>query len=291
MDITLIFLIGIFGLFVGSFLNVIIYRLHAGEQFLRGRSHCPHCGHTLSWYELIPLASFALQRGKCRSCHKAISWQYPLVELATGIVFAFSIWHISSKLDFFSQSVPYLLSTIFYLLVISGLIVIFVYDLKNYIIPDKILIFLIVTVFVAQLFGIPNGLAISHLGIENFGFDWSLVIGHWDFGTAAKSIISGIIAALPFFGIVFFSKGAWMGLGDVKFAFFMGMLLGAPGAFLAIFFAVILGAIIGVALIAAGKKGLKSEIPFGPFLIVGTFVSLFYGNDIWHFYMRMLGVE
>jgi leader peptidase (prepilin peptidase) / N-methyltransferase len=269
------------GLFVGSFLNVIIYRLYSGEQFLRGRSHCPHCGHTLSWYELVPVISFIMQGAKCRACAKPISWQYPFVELATGVLFAFATWHVAAQIDLFSQSVFYLLSSIFYLLVISGLIVIFVYDFKHYIIPDSILIVLIAGTCLALIGGILDLPVFLHLG-EGAGFAGSLE-------NMLNGIVSGICASLPFFAISILSKGMWMGLGDGKFAFFMGMLLGMPYAFVALFLAIWLGAIIGVALIIAGKKGLKSEVPFGPFLIIGTFFALFWGNDIWNFYLQLVG--
>ena len=119
----------ILGLAVGSFLNCVIYRLEKKKSFIRGRSYCPHCKKTLSWFELIPLMSFILQKAKCLKCKKKISWQYPLVELATGILFVLCIWYFSPN---------FLLST-FYFLFSTFLIIIFVYDLKHYIIPDKVI--------------------------------------------------------------------------------------------------------------------------------------------------------
>ncbi len=118
----------IFGLAVGSFLNSVIYRLEKKESIIKIRSHCPYCKKTLSWFELIPIMSFILQKGRCRKCHKQISWQYPLVELATGLLF------VGLYVSGFTFQ-----DLVFWLFVISCLIVIFVYDLKHYIIPDEII--------------------------------------------------------------------------------------------------------------------------------------------------------
>ena len=120
----------LFGLLFGSFLNSVIYRLEIGGSFLKGRSYCPHCKHKLIWQDLIPVLSFLFLKGKCRYCQKPISWQYPLVELATGFIF----------LLFFLTSLNLNNFTYVYLLIMSCfLIIVFVYDLKHYIIPDKII--------------------------------------------------------------------------------------------------------------------------------------------------------
>ena len=129
------------GLAVGSFLNSVIYRLDIGESLIKTRSHCPYCKKTLSWFELIPLMSFILQKGRCRHCKKPISLQYPLVELVTGALF----WLVISNSKFLiSNQIPisnaqFLIPVIFWLFVISCLIIIFVYDLKHYIIPDQVI--------------------------------------------------------------------------------------------------------------------------------------------------------
>jgi len=113
------------GLIVGSFLNAVIYRLDSGESIVKSRSHCPKCGHVLAWYELVPIFSFVIQGGKCRECKGGISWQYPIVELATAILFVLVLY--------------YNLPLLYTLTISSLLMVIFVYDLKHYIIPDKII--------------------------------------------------------------------------------------------------------------------------------------------------------
>ena len=141
--IIIYLLIFIFGLFIGSFLNCVIYRLERGESFLKGRSYCPNCKHPLTWYDLIPLFSFIFLRGRCRYCKKPISWQYPLVELSTAVLFilpAFSSFSFAHSISFFSltrdiasgQIWFIALAYIFYLSVISFLIIIFIFDLKHF---------------------------------------------------------------------------------------------------------------------------------------------------------------
>jgi prepilin signal peptidase PulO-like enzyme (type II secretory pathway) len=237
----------LFGLIVGSFLNAVIYRLDSGESIVKSRSHCPKCGHVLAWYELVPIFSFVIQGGKCRECKSNISWQYPLVELATAILFVLVLYH----------NLPLL-----YTLTISSLlIVIFVYDLKHYIIPDKIIY--------------P---AILVSGI----FVWQ----HTTYNI--QYTIYAAIGASVFFAAMFFaSRGKWMGFGDVKLAFFMGLFLGWPDILVGLFAAFMLGGIIGMGLIAYGKKTMKSQVPFGPFLVTGTFIAMFLGDKITEWYLSL----
>ena len=237
-------LILLFGLCVGSFLNVVICRLKTKESIFIGRSHCPQCRTVLKWHDLIPVLSFLIQKGKCRYCNKKISWQYPLVEISTALLFLFVILNQQVK-NLIDPSLT--LRMTFYLIIISFLIIIFVYDLKHYIIPDKIIY--------------P---AIIVAGIFNFKF----------------SILSALGASLFFLSLVLVSKGKWMGLGDVKLAFLMGLILGWPNILLALFLSFFSGAIVGVGLIILHKKGLKSEIPFGPFLSASTIFALLYGSQI-----------
>lgn len=235
------FIVFIFGLIIGSFLNCVIYRLEEDRSFLQGRSFCPHCKHKLGFFDLIPILSFLVLKGKCRYCRKPISWQYPLVELATAVIFvvAFSILH-----------------SVFHILISAFLIVIFVYDLKHYLIPDKVIYPAIGTALIYDL----------------------LVFDLGTFGAALS-------AAAFFAAIVLVSQGKWMGMGDVKFAFLMGLILGLPQTLVALFFAFLSGAIIGIGLILSRKKSLKSEVPFGPFLVAGTLVALFWGEGIINWYL------
>jgi len=250
----------VFGLAIGSFLNALIYRLQTKESIIVGRSHCPNCGHILQWHDLIPLFSFMFLAGKCRYCRKEISWQYPAVEAATGILFAFASYR------FPMLSAGNLLSFVYLDIIISFLIVIFVYDLKNFIILDRI-------IFPAISLALIYSLA-SYF-IFNLSFFDSVLI----------PLISAISAAAFFLSFVLVSKGEWMGMGDVKLAFFMGLFLGWPNIFVALFISFLLGAIIGSGLIIAGKKTMKSEVPFGPFLTIGTLLAFFFGSNLinWYF--------
>ncbi len=247
------------GLFIGSFLNCLIERLSKNETFLIGRSYCPHCKQRLNWLDLIPVLSFLFLRGKCRYCQKPISLQYPLVELTTGLLFV-SIFNEFSIFNF------QFLNIFYYLLIACFLIIIFVYDLKHYIIPDKIIYPAIVIALI-------------------FNFQFSIFN---EFSIFKNSILSAFGAAAFFLAIILISKGKWMGLGDFKLAIFMGLLLGFPSILVALFLAFFIGAIIGLGLIVLGKKGLKSEIPFGPFLVTGTLIAIFWGQRIIDWYLQFL---
>lgn len=246
----------LFGLIVGSFLNCVIYRLEVKQSFLRGRSFCPHCKHTLSWQDLIPVFSFLFLHAKCRYCSKRISWQYPAVELATGILFILIFW----ILDF-----GFGLTFGFWILISSLLIIIFVFDLKHFIIPDKVVY---PAIIIASIF--------------NFQF---LIFNQ--FSIFNSLILSALGASAFFLFIVLVSRGKSMGIGDIKLAFLMGLLLGFPYILVALFFSFLIGAIIGIGLILAKRKTMKSEVPFGPFLVIGTFIALFCGEIIINWYWSL----
>jgi len=247
----------LFGLIVGSFLNCVIYRLEQKQSFLQGRSFCPYCKHTLSWQDLIPVFSFLFLRGKCRYCRKPISLQYPLVEIATGILF----------LLIFNFQLCNLAGPSFGLIITCFLIIIFVYDLKHFIIPDKI-------IFPAI------GIAL----IYNF---YQLLTTHYPLSTVLNNLYAAFGASVFFLFIVLVSRGKWMGVGDIKLAFLMGLLLGFPNILAALFLGFLIGAIIGIGLILAKRKTMKSEVPFGPFLVIGTFIALFWGERIIQWYLNL----
>ena len=271
-------LIFTFGLFIGSFLNAIIYRLGTGESIVNSRSHCPKCGHVLSWLELMPVISFIFQKGKCKKCSKSISWQYPLVEIGTGFLFTLILnfeFRISSEFlisEFLNTS---------YLIVISSLlVVIFVFDLKHYMIPDRIIYPAIIIVLLYQVFGVWT--------FENWDLIQNSKFKIQNLETFLSPLLSAFFASSFFASIFFVSRGKWMGFGDAKLAFFMGLFLGWPNILVALFIAFILGGIMGILLIAARKKSLKSQVPFGPFLIAGTFVSFFWGDWIVRWYLGLI---
>jgi len=251
----------LFGLVVGSFLNCVIYRLESDRGFLFGRSSCPHCKHILKVKDLIPLLSFLILKGKCRYCSQKISWQYPLVEFSTGVL---SVLIANQQLTIGSQQLTILsiINACFLFLVFCFLIIIFVYDLKHYIIPDKVIY--------------P---AIGITFIYNSIFNWlygSMTLWLYGLGVA-------FFASAFFISIVLISGGKWMGLGDVKLAFLLGFFLGFPNILIALFFAFSIGAIIGMGLVISGKKTLKSEVPFAPFLVAGAFFAVFFGQQLMNF--------
>ncbi len=245
-------LIFIFGLMVGSFLNVVILRYNSGESFINSRSQCFSCQKELSWYELIPIFSFIFQKGKCRDCGGKISWQYPVVEIITGLLFLlifnfqFSIFNI-----------------IFYWILASLLIVISVYDLRHLIIPNKIV----------WLFNI---LALVFLLVTSY---WLPVTNFLNY------FFSGLLF-FTFFALLWLvSNGKWMGFGDAKLALGIGWFLGPIKVFSAFLFSFWLGAIFSIFLMIfrGNKYSIKSKIPFGPFLAIGALIALFVDINFFSF--------
>lgn len=250
MLLVLLFLF-LIGLFIGSFLNVLIDRLPRGETIL-GRSHCENCHRTLRWYDLLPLVSFAFTRGKCRYCHTRLSYQYPFMELFTGVSFVLVLlFTLNNSVSFGGN---FMVIILFNLSVVSSLIVIFFADLKYKIIPDEVLIFLGVVTFLWLIFTSPD------LFFQN--------------------LLTGLGAFLFFLFIFLLTRGRGMGFGDVKFAFLIGLLLGFPQAPIALYVAFLTGGLVGIILILWKKKGMKSEVPFGPFLVFGTVISFFFSPFI-----------
>ena len=234
-------------------MNCLIYRLETKQGFLLGRSFCPKCRHILEWHDLIPLFSFILLKGRCRYCRKKISIQYPLVELFTGILFLlFFIFHFS----------------FFIYLISCFLIAIFVYDLKHYIIPDRLIYPAIALALFYQLFEA-----------------WSF--GRWGM-FEVRNLVYGTLPSLFLLGIILISGGKWMGLGDFKLAILMGLILNWPKVLVALFFSFFIGGIMGIALLLTKKKKLTSEVPFAPFLVSGTFIALFWGEEIINWYLAFL---
>ncbi len=243
----------IFGTIVGSFLNVAILRYGTGQSIIKGGSRCFSCGKKLKWHELIPVISFIIQKRKCRNCGSKISWQYPLIEILTGLIFLLvfsSQYSVVSNMSFY-----FLLSTFYFLVVFSLLIIIAVYDLRHQIIPNK---FVYIFIF----------LSFFSLFIEN----WSLKIENYDI---VWHFLAGIIF-FSFFALLWLiSNGRWMGFGDAKLALGIGFLLGLEKGIWAFAFSFWIGAIVGIFLVLLSKKryNLKSSIPFGPFLILGVLLS------------------
>lgn len=257
-----------FGISVGSFLNVVIDRLETNESILTGRSHCDSCKHVLRWYDLIPIVSFIFLRGKCRYCGKSLRLQYPLVEFVTGTLFVLVWTNLANGCELFANThelVLHLPPTTYHLLVVSAMIVVFVYDLKHKIIPDKVIL---PTVLVSSLYTLYSPFTPFFLN------QWFSAIG----------------AGLFFLCLILATKGRGMGMGDVKLVFLMGLVLGWPKILIALYLSFISGALIGLLLIAIGKKRFGQEIPFGPFLSASTIATLLYGNFLLHLFQTFVPI-
>ncbi len=245
MVLTRIFVF-VFGLAIGSFLNVLIYRLPR-DLTLAGRSFCPRCKKQIAWYDNVPVLSFLALGGKCRHCRSPISLQYPLVELTTALLFMLVF--------FLSQGSLWLIA--YGLWLVSALLVIFAVDLKHQIIPDLIVY---PTILVALFFHLLNQQD-NNLTISNYLF-------------------SAFAASLFFLLLHLLTRGRGMGLGDVKFSFLMGLVLGFPKIIVAFYLAFLTGAIFGVILVLTGRKKFGEHLPFGPFLAGGTILAFFAGEQI-----------
>lgn len=259
---TIIFIfIFCLGCIIGSFLNVVIYRFNTGKTIVKGRSMCMSCSKSLNWYELIPVISFLFQKGKCTGCATKISNQYPIVEFTTGLVFTLIAYHFLQVLAFSQTTFIFLLS--YFSFVFCLLIVIAVYDIRHKIIPDKLVYFYIVLAFIS--------IFINHTGIGSLFIQPDI----WAY-------LAGPICALPFALLWLVSKGKWMGLGDAKLILGIGFLLGLSPALAALMLSFWIGTIISILVILLSnmKMNLRTEIPFAPFLILGTLIVFLSGINV-----------
>jgi leader peptidase (prepilin peptidase)/N-methyltransferase len=242
----------VFGLCVGSFLNVVIARLPAGRSVVSPGSACPRCGSTIAWYDNLPVLSYVLLRARCRACRNPISWRYPAVELICGVLFALAYLHFGST--------PRLAAA---LVLLAGLITITGIDLDHQIIPDVL--------------SIP-GIAVGVL--------WSLAPDGIGWRDSALGVLVGggvFIVIILASSLVLGQPG--MGVGDVKLGAMLGAFLGWKLTLLSILLSVLVGGPLAAALLATGRKARKDPLPFGPFLALGGMVSLFWGEALlaWYF--------
>ncbi|HNS32738.1 MAG TPA: prepilin peptidase [bacterium] len=240
-------IIFIFGLIFGSFANVVILRLPKGKSLVAPGSSCPTCGKSIRFYDNIPLVSYLLLRGKCRFCKKKISARYFLIELLSGILF-------------FLVYKKFGLDARFFIFAYSLLIVGFI-DIDTFLISDVIVLPMVVLGLIFSFFpGMHHGLSTSGSFLYSL---WGVILG------------GGLLILLSFFGKLVFKKEA-MGGGDVKLLAMIGAFLGWKSIFLTLFFASLLGTLISLSLIACKKKTIEDYVPFGPYLGLGAFISLFY---------------
>lgn len=252
--------VGLLGLAIGSFLNVVIGRLRSGETGWRSRSHCPECRTILRPSELIPLISFFVLRGKCRSCKKPISWQYPAVEFSTAALFlaAYAL-HAPAIVAGGSLSLLPLLRDWFFIAVLT---IVFVVDLRDMVVFDSVTL---------------PAAAIAFLANVALGAD------------PLNLLLAAAIGAGFFLLQYAISRGRWIGGGDIRIGAMMGMMLGFPQVILALFAAYIGGALVAVGLLAAGRAKWTGQMAFGTFLSAATVLVLFFGQPAIDWYASLLG--
>ena len=246
----------ILGLFIGSFLGVVVDRTQNKKSFIKGRSQCEFCKKNLSFFDLIPVFSFIFLRGKCRYCGTKLSLFYPTIEILTGVVFALTYILFSFQL-------------IYYLLIFSIFIILFFQDLKYGVLSDRLIVILVfVTLFYLFLFQRQE--FINHLL------------------TGVISFIFFVLISLAFYVL---TKKQGMGGGDIKISFLLGLILGFPNVIVCFYLAFLTGALASIILVLWKKKDyLKDSLPFGPFLIGATIISLFWGNYIYSLALNLLGI-
>ena len=246
-------LFGIFGLFygllIGSFINVLIYRLPINKNIVFPRSACPHCNQVIPWYRNIPVLSFVLLRGKCGHCHAPISYQYPLVELVNGLFYFF----LASQITSTSELLPVVLKALIFSLLLAHVII----DLRHQLLPDGINLFL----------------AIFFLILSILNQQWLMGIYGMLVGLALPLLVTYLFYLVK--GVI------GLGGGDIKLFGALGLYVGPLGVIQNIFCSCLLGSILGIALILS--KAIKRErpIPFGPFIIAVALIQI-YLPDTFH---------
>jgi len=276
MSLLFLLLIFIFGTAVGSFLGVVVDRINSKEPIWKGRSHCDHCRHKLHAGDLIPLLSFFLLQRKCRYCHKELSRFYPLIEACTGVAYVAAGYVVFQQYGYFVGQTIYQLLVLYYFALIGALLAIFFADLRYGIIPFKIVAFALGATILWDV--LCRLLPITY---------------HMQIFTEQPGIINILLSAIgaaSFFFLLFaLTRGRGMGFGDVVYAFLMGFTLGFPRVILGLYIAFVTGAVISLVLVALKKKKIKGgTIPFGPFLVFGTIVSLLWGNVLIQYLLRFL---
>jgi prepilin signal peptidase PulO-like enzyme (type II secretory pathway) len=256
----------ILGICLGSFINALTWRLHEKKDWVKARSQCPNCGHTLASMDLIPIISWLALRGRCRYCGRPISKQYPLVEVTTGLIFALSYIYWPAEISDPGQKI--LITT--WLASLVGLIALLVYDLRWMLLPNKL---------------IYPTLAVAGAGqalyLILYASDKPIFLLNWFF--------SVVIASGLFFLLFIISEGKWIGFGDVRLGLITGTLLHLPSkSLLMIFLASILGLLFVLPSLLRGKRNLMARLPFGPFLIVSTVICLLFGTSFINWYVGLL---
>lgn len=260
-----------FGLLVGSFLNVVILR--HGKMTIQGRSECPQCNHQLSWYELIPVVSFLIQKRQCRNCKKPISWQYVSVELLTAILFFFSAGYLLFFINIF-QPIATIICTLSFLTIISFTIIIAVHDIKTQLVPLSWFVGLVIATLVFLIsFNFLSGFTIDKL------------VPHF----------IGLIISIPFLALWFFSRGKWIGFADIEIIAWIGLFSGVLSGINIVISSFYLGAIFAIVFISikllqgySYQEIRKTRIPFAPFLLAAWFLGILFHWNIFSWILNSL---
>lgn len=255
-SILLYFIAFLFGSIVGSFLNVCIHRMPRGESIVVPSSHCPSCNARIQIWDNIPILSYIFLGAKCRSCSGKISFRYPLVEAVNAFFYVFVIWRFGIGWH-----------TIVYFLFVSALIVIAFIDIDFQIIPDVI-----------TIPGAVIGLVVGSLLLPDPFMRWTM-LGY------KYSIFGAILGFGLFYLIAVLSRGG-MGGGDIKMMAMVGALMGWKSVLLTTFVGSFFGSLWGIFLMMFHGKGRKTKVPFGPFLAAGALLTLFFGQEIFLWYLR-----
>jgi len=262
-DIFIIIALGLLGVCLGSFANAAIWRLRVKKDIVHDRSECTHCHHKLAAADLIPVVSWLMLRGKCRYCHKKIE-DSPLVELGVAAYFILSylLWPVVLETNYaiFDFSL--------WLACGVGLAILFVYDLKWYLLPDLVVWPLVVIGGVDFIARAVN----EHLSPAQF---------------VAELGLSLLVVAGFYYALYVLSRQKWVGLGDVKLGIFIGLALGWQAALVSVFLANLIGCLVVVPGLVSGKLRRNSQVPFGPFLIVGFIVAGLYGQQLLGWYLNL----
>jgi len=287
------FILFVLGVALGSFLNVLTLRYDPEKKFsfrsIQGRSRCMSCGKQLRWYELIPLISFCIQRGMCRSCKTSLSRQYPIIELLMGVI-AVGIGYIFFHIFSFPLAIvlwaPYV-ATLFWIIVSMVLLFALIIDAKHFIIPNgtNMLLFgfgIVWTAFLA-LWGFNEDMAHG-----SFLTHFAQLIEPWQ-GIILNHLIGMGVAGIFFLLIVVMSRGKGMGVGDIKLIGSLGLLFGWPDIAIIIISSFIIGTIAIVPSLILRQKHGSDKVPFGPFIVMASFLVLFWGTGLLQAYFDIIG--
>ncbi len=262
IDSYLYLFVFILGLCFGSFLNVIIYRIPLKKSIVKPPSSCPACGNKLGIIELLPVVGYFIIKRRCRNCQTKISIQYPLVEISTGISFllVYSYFSLTTETLFFFS--------LLYLLLGISLV-----DFKYRIIPNQLVI---TGIIIAFIFHLPS-----------FASFWLAVPDSFLLSiTLLDSLYGFILGSIVFILIILISKGG-MGGGDLKLMAMIGLFVGLRGTATAMLLGFVAGAVVGVYFMIRGKLTRKDALPFAPFLALGTVIEVFFGDQLWNWYINL----